>query len=283
MALTEARKELRRKHITATDATAILGLNPWRSAYDVFLSKTGALEEADETEVQHRGSRLESALLDEAQELYGPLIRNQFRVAADGILSATCDAIVVSTGNPVEVKTAGWSSSSEWGAEGTDEIPERVIVQCHVQLLVTERTTCHVIALLPGLEIKPYVVTLNEALGEVIKERAVAFWRDHVEAGIAPADCVASLEVLRLVRRTPETTVAFGEAESALVKHWQEFVAAESLARKLKELAQAKVIAALGNAEAGSFRDGVVTYLNQTRRAFTVPEATFRVLRVKKS
>lgn len=284
MALTEARKELRAKHITATDMTAILGLSPWRTGADVFLDKTGQLDETPENEAMHRGSRLEVALLDEAEERLGAIRRNAFRVCSDcSVLSATLDAVVNETGDVVECKTVG-ANMEAWGAPGTDEVPEMVIVQTHVQMLCAEAKQAHVVALLggfKGLAIEFYLVPFNEALAAVIKERAVKFWRDHVEAGVPPTDCVPSIEVLKLLRRQPAKVVQFGEAEAALVKQYQEFGAAESLAKKLKEGVKAQVINALGDAEGAEFAGGVVTYMAHPVKAFTVAASVRRELRIK--
>jgi len=42
MALTTEQREIRRRYLGSSDIAAIFGMSPWKSAYDVWLEKTGS-------------------------------------------------------------------------------------------------------------------------------------------------------------------------------------------------------------------------------------------------
>ncbi len=45
MPITNRQRKLRQDHIGSSDMAAILGVDPWRTAYDVWLEKTGSRSE----------------------------------------------------------------------------------------------------------------------------------------------------------------------------------------------------------------------------------------------
>ena len=56
----------RRKRLGATDVSAILGLNPYKTAYEVWLDKRNMLEPWNGNAATSLGLMLEPAILDEA-------------------------------------------------------------------------------------------------------------------------------------------------------------------------------------------------------------------------
>jgi len=109
MPITDKQKELRKKHIGASESAAILGLSPYKTPYDVWLLKTGKVESpASVGEAGDIGNMIEDGLLDYgASELGVRILKNQFRVHTNGILSATHDALVVDVMEGMEAKTSG--------------------------------------------------------------------------------------------------------------------------------------------------------------------------------
>ena len=63
MPITEAQRERRKKHLGSTDLPAILGVDPWRNAYDVWLEKTDKLEKGKEKNYQGAGHLFEEGVL----------------------------------------------------------------------------------------------------------------------------------------------------------------------------------------------------------------------------
>jgi len=157
MPITEKQRQRRRNHIGASDMAAIMGLSPWRTPYDVWAEKTGRLvDEADpDNEVMALGTLLETGVLDFAGSVLGPIRRNQFRKHPSLPIGGHLDAIRVGTNEPVEAKTAGLLGPlrEPWGDEGTDHVPDRILIQVHTQCLAlapVEVERAYVAALLGG-------------------------------------------------------------------------------------------------------------------------------------
>ena len=140
MPITAQQREERKAWLGSSDMAAIMGLDPWRTPADVWAEKTGRLEQQEETSVMRRGNLLEGAILNFAEQELGKLTRNVRSTVPELHLAANTDA-VADYGDPqnrlpVEAKSVGlWGDAGDdWGQEGTDEVPERVIVQCHVHM-----------------------------------------------------------------------------------------------------------------------------------------------------
>lgn len=279
MPITEKQLEARKKRIGSSDMASILGLSPYQTAYDVWAVKTGRMPNSEGNDATLAGTRFEPGVLDYAEDVLGKLIRNQYRSAKDVPIGANIDALVVSTGEPVEAKTAGLLAplQEHWGQPDTDEVPDRVIIQAHVHLLCTEQELCHIAAFLGGRGFVPFRVHRDETVIEVIKETALKFW-EHVETDTPPDNSLPTATTIKKMRRTPETVVP---VDTALVKHWLELKAAKSDITKEFEAAQITMLAQIGDAEAGECDLGLLTYFEQERKEYTVAASKYRVARFK--
>jgi putative phage-type endonuclease len=286
MPATTTQLEQRRSRIGSSDMAAILGLDTYRNAYDVWLEKTGKLDPEKESDNDPRaaGKILEPAILTFGEQWLGPITRNQFRSARDkGLpIGALVDAIVNESGAPVEAKTSGLYgfTNDVWGDEGTDQVPDRVIIQSHVHMLCTDAEVCYVPVFIAFRGFVKFIVPRDAAIIDVISNEARRFWDDHVLADTPPSNLTPNLAVVKRIRREPSKTV---EIPQELVDQWLGAKAEKSAAEKIEKAHLAEVLAALGDAEAGTCATGQVTYFEQTRKEFISPESTFRVARFKKA
>lgn len=285
MPITAEQRELRKKHLGSSDIPAMLGLSPYKSAYDLWLEKTGKLIEADnETPAMRAGTRFENGVLDDAEEQLGELRRNVWLCKRGGAapIASNIDAVVLKTGDPVEAKTAGLFGplTEWWGQEGTDQVPDRVIAQCQVHLLVTEAEVCHVPTFLGGRGFAMFEIPRNVKIINAIIDAAEHFWQEHVLRNVEPHGSRASLEVVKLIKREPQKVTTI---EPELVEAWLETRDVASEAQKVADQAKADVLAALGDAEAAMAGPmGAITYYETKRKGYTVEPTTFRTLRHRK-
>lgn len=283
MPITEYAKERRKDYIGASDMPAILGLDRYKSPWDVWAEKTGKVTNNYQPgEAAEAGNIFEAGVLDWASTQLGKLIRNQFRVCHNlPILASNCDALMVDSGNPVDAKTAGLFRplTEEWGEAGTDQVPERIIVQMTVQMLCTKTELSHIAAFLGGRGFNLYAIELDKELADMIMEEAGTFWNEHVIKDIPPIDCSPSMDTIRRIRREPESIV---DIDEAYVAGWLEARQAAKEATEAEEAAKTALLAQLGTAEAGRSAAGTVLYKEQKRASYTVAESTYRVLRVQK-
>lgn len=266
MPITATQVEQRRSRIGSSDMAAILGLDPRRNAYDVWLEKTGKLEDQIANSAMYAGTMFEDGVLQFAENELGKIIRNQYRSAKDrGIpLGANIDALLVNGNVPIEAKTAGLFGPvhETWGEPGTDEIPDRVIIQATVHMICSMSDLCHIAAFIGGRGFQLFVVQKDPTIAEVVTETAVQFWENHVLADIPPNDTLPQATSIKRIRREPETTVLLADA---LVNDW--LAAKENLkaAETVKSEAERAMLTALGTAEGGVTSNGLLTYFSQSR------------------
>ncbi len=266
--LTKEQREQRKSCIGSSDMSAILGLDPFKNAADVYLEKTGKLKEQTESKVMKRGNYLEPAILNYAEDVLGNLARSCFFKAPGGLpMASNTDAMVIETEYPVEAKSVGLFVGEVWGEEGSDVMPDRVIIQCHVHMICTDSDFCHVPVYLSVREFVMFGVELREKIKMVIIEKAVRFWGYNVVGDNPPEDTIPSAEVMKRIRREPKTIIDIPPDCAPLVTEWQEAKAAFKLAEKAKDEARSRVVNLLGTSEAGLLPNGdMVTYYSQSRR-----------------
>ena len=273
--------ERRKRYIGASEVAAILGLDPYRTKWDIWADKTGRLEESKTSEAATIGSVFEVGILRLAEQQLGKLTLNQWRVLQGTHLSATDDAIVRETGRPVEAKFRGIYKfpGGEWGEASTDQVPDDVIAQGQTQLLCTDSDLCHVAAFLTGRGFEMFVVPLDKELGETIIEAVERFWNDHIVKDIPPEESQPSASVIKRIRREPKSVI---DISAEIVEIRQARNEELKTATAAFDLANNTLKASLGTAEAGKFDGGMVTFLEQARKGYVVKEGKFRVLRIKR-
>ena len=288
---TQRQLDNRKSHLGASDISSILGLNPYKSAYDVFLEKTGKVDTSFDTPVSRLGQELEQAILNIAEKDLGKLTRNQYRsVKGEGIpIGSLCDSILDATGEPVEAKSTGIVNrvmGEQWGEAGTDDVPHRVIIQAETQILCTGADICYVPALIGGRGYCMFIIKKDDEIISIITEKAIAFWNNNILKDMPPENVYPSMTFLKKIKREAKKTVDIAEE---LVHRW--LVAKEDLklSEKLKEEAEVKLLTDLGVAEAGNCPQGLVTYFTQSRKPKICPKCStvvsegceFPVLRFK--
>ncbi len=183
--ITEKQRQKRRNYLGSSDAAAIVGVDPYRSADDVYASKTLEMPDQELSDAARIGNYFESGVLDWFEDETGlKLIRNQFRVHKNRIMAANIDSIVKGKKELVEAKTAGMlgyfnkTRRAKWGENGTDQIPEHYIVQCQHQLAVTGYEIAWVPVYLGGIGFVLYKITRNQELIGLIEKLEVKFWKE---------------------------------------------------------------------------------------------------------
>lgn len=256
MALTIEQLQERRNWIGSSDVSALLGVDKYRNIGDLFLEKTGKVEVNQTTNLAADfGDRLEPVMCEWVGERLGEeVIRGEHRQSEDGILRAQLDGWIPSLGETVEVKTSGLlnprfhAEREGWGADGTDEVPFRVVAQVQFALMLAGAPRGHVAAFLGGgVGPRHYVIEAMPELQEEIERRARAFWTEHVLTGVQPEE-IPSVDTLKWVIRVPEK-VAYLDFDSNLADDWMEVKTNEKAAKEAVAEVQARVLHALGDAE----------------------------------
>lgn len=260
MGLTPEQLVRRRKHLGSSDMAAVLGLDPYRTRYDVWLEKTEKLEDEPEkdTEPQKRGKFLEHALLDYIEYELGSVNRTAMEILhPNNIILDHPDGKLIADNRPIEAKSVGMYTKEQWGQPGTDEVPDRVVIQCQVHIDCCNADYCYIPVYLPIKEFQTYGVVRDEEIINVIRETSEEFWSINVKKDIPP-EVSPSLSYAKRIRRTPD--IIDMTVPDEIVSAKLEADKALSLAKKAQEQANADILAAMGQAEIAKFNDGTVTY-----------------------
>lgn len=290
MSLTPEHLERRKKYLTASDLPAIFGMSSFKNAADVWLEKTLPTTPDDSSEAAEFGNDCEDALCRfAARKLGKKIIRNQWRVAENGIMAATLDAISDDGEDCVEAKSSGiynpFADLSEWGEQGTDAVPMRVLVQCYGQFIsCPSLKRVNVPALLAGRSGPQwYVLNRDEVLCADLEEAALKWWNDYVVPRKSPPIPPGpSMETITRVIRTTGKEVVIPDE---LVKDWREKDAVAKAANDAATIARELVATELARqeAEVGICSLGKVTHKMQSRAEYHVEASSFRVLRFTKA
>jgi len=222
--LTPKQLEQRRKGITATDASAIVGENPWRRPIDVYLSKKG-IDQPRSAESEERaltGSILEEGLaqryvlkakpadrdwriFEPKQTLVNPQMpwvmatpdRFVFDMPAGQgdelgkvAMKHASRAYPAECSHLLECKLVGrpvqhWDLRSADSAD-EDRLPVYVYVQVQWQAIVTGVQRVDVAALLNGTGFRVFHVPVNHEYCKNLLDICYKFMVDHVLADVAP-------------------------------------------------------------------------------------------------
>lgn len=297
MSITERQRIQRQKFIGSSDMPAVMGVDPYRSAADIFWAKSGrmSLTEEEISDPAQAGNYLESSILQWGSDQLGVKIRrNQRRVK--GVFAANLDAIVVGRPEALEAKTSGlynpFFEADDWGDMGTSDVPARVLIQAHHQMYAADLERVWVPALISGKGLMLYRLERQEDLIEEMVEVGEKFW-ECVQNGTPPENSTPGFETLKKLFREPHVEA---EVDDELFQNFVELKAAAAAAKKAADEAQKALIASLETAERGVCSFGSLTYLEQTQKRVDTQklrqlhpeiaeelskEVTFRVLRTK--
>ena len=182
--------EERKKYITGTDASAIMGLSPWANPLTVYLDKKGLGEPVVENEAMRWGLRLENTILQAYADTMCCKLIN-----VDGYdlktndeyprLACSLDGWNADLKIPVDAKNIRYCDGSKWGENGSEEIPHYYKVQLHVQMMIMNARMAHLAVLFSGQDFRIYQVNYDEELAKAINDSAEAFWARYMSDGSA--------------------------------------------------------------------------------------------------
>lgn len=181
MTFTNKQLEQRKKGIGASEAAAILGMNPFVSPLDIWLVKKG-LKVVEENEAMKRGQKFEPIIAEMYQEATGlELIKSDTIYHPKyQILYATPDRIIKGQKKGLEIKNVGMNMADGWGEEGTDEIPQYHLIQCIMCMAMTDYPEWDASPLIGGEDFRIYHIDRDIELENSIIERLLKWWETYI-------------------------------------------------------------------------------------------------------
>lgn len=270
--------QARLQGIGGSDAAAVCGLSPWKSAFDVWLEKTGQVEPPDLSEdpAVRAGIALEDVVAQYFAEDYGrfhglsPMkLRRRHQTLRHPRypwMIAHLDREIVGWSSLLECKTAStFFNKDEWGPTGTDLVPQHYYIQVAHYLAVTGKKEGFLAVLFGGREFRWYLIRRDEEIINALVSRERDFW-ECVEAKREPAIDFTHPRALETLKRLyPGTNGAELTFEEDNPEH-ADVVAAHGLyqlaalhkrtADKRLDEAKARLLEAMGEAAVAHMPDG---------------------------
>ena len=211
----------RKNYLGGTDLAAIAGLNPYRTALDVYLDKTSDDIAENTNSAMHWGTLLEEVIAKEYAQVTGYDVEiepNTIYHPEYKFLGANIDRWADNKRRILECKTASFLKAKEWGDLGTDQIPESYLIQNATYSAVCNIPVVDTAVLIGGQDFRIYTYNRNKELEDKIIKIGVNFWRNHIEKRIPPK-CVSTRDTFNLF---PQSNYHEILAEDNIMEKWEE-------------------------------------------------------------
>ena len=172
--------------ITGTDAGAILGVNPYRSAFQVYCDKNSDTIENIDNEAMRQGRDLEDYVAQRFTEATGLKVRRAnaiYQSEEHPLLLADFDRLIVGQKAGLECKTVSPFSADKW-ADG--KIPAHYMAQVNHYLAVSGFDCWYIAALIFGKELVIHKITTDKEVLNNLIAKEEHFWKYNVMPEIPP-------------------------------------------------------------------------------------------------
>ena len=176
----------RKKGIGGSDAGAVCGVNPYRSAMQVYQDKVSEETEEIDNEAMRQGREFEDYVARRFMEASGKKVRRanaMFYDEAHPFMLADVDRLVVGENAGLECKTASPFMADKW-EDG--KVPLSYQIQCCHYMAVMNADAWYIAVLIYGREFKFYRIERDEQMLSDLIRIEQDFWENHVEKGILP-------------------------------------------------------------------------------------------------
>lgn len=177
----------RQQGIGGSDAGAILGVNRWRTPFQVYIDKTQEINEpSEQSEAAYWGTELEDLVAREFSKRTGKKVRRRNAILQSikyPFMTANLDREIVGEKALLECKTVNTFGAKEWDSE---EIPASYLVQVMHYLAVTEYEKAFIAVLIGGQKFLYKEVDRDEELIEMIVSAEKDFWENCIVKKVSP-------------------------------------------------------------------------------------------------
>ena len=265
--------------IGGSDAAVIMGMNSYKSPYQLWMEKTGQVEPPDLSGNQYVywGTKNEANIADWFQEETGKKVKRLGTLQSREypFMLANVDRTVIGENAGLEIKTAGVSQAKKWKG---DEIPDAYYCQCLHYLAVTGAARWYIAVLIGGNEALYKTVERNEEDIKALIQAEADFWH-LVETNTPPpvdgsASCAAALST-QYKGGDPNYTILLPSDADGVIESLKNDRAIMDALRKQITEKENRLKALLGNAEEGTTDHYRVLWKTQAGRP-SVPLAKIK-------
>ncbi len=261
--------EWRRKGIGGSDAPAIIGLDRYRSAFDVYADKLGLKQEQPDNEAMRQGRDLEEYVASRFCEYTGKKVRRRNAILQHPEypwMIADIDRWVVGENAGFEAKTTSVLNRAKF-SQG--EFPPNYYVQCMHYMAVTGAERWYLAVLVLNKSFHVFTIERDEAEIQALIAAEKDFWENHVLKQIPPAPdgSEATSEVIKQLfpeAKEREEVALFGYEDK--IEQYLQLDAQLKELEKQKDAIKQELQLALSDAEIGRAQGYIVEWKNQVRQ-----------------
>lgn len=256
--------------IGGSDASAVLGLNRWRSVLGVWCEKTGQVvpEDISGKLPVRFGIKAEEIVAEFFCEQTGKKVRRKRETVFHKeypFLSANLDRIVEGEDAILECKTASARKADEWADGAT---PIEYEIQCNHYLAVTGKKKCYLAVMIGNEDFQIREFVRDEVVLSELVRKEVSFWNTFVVPKVMPAQvsCADSEILLSLYPQAKAPAIDLAPEMDAILERIEAMKEdKKSLDGQIKQ-AENEVKLKLGDAEVGKTSRYRVSWKNQVSK-----------------
>lgn len=251
----------RQRDVTSTESAALFGMSPYTTAFELWHRKrSGTAPEFKVNDRMRWGNRLEAAIAHGIAEEQGWEIKplKEYMRDPDARMGSSFDFVITNLGEPVhlEIKNVDYLAFRDGWIEhddGSMEAPEHIEMQVQHQMAVSGFKRAYIGAFVGGNRGVVIERERDEDVIKAIRAKVAAFWKT-VDAGeepepVMPDDADAVIRLNQYAEPGKILDASNDEEIARLVTEYREAAAAEKNACEDKEVAKARLLEAIGDAE----------------------------------
>ncbi|MFJ6210561.1 YqaJ viral recombinase family protein [Lysinibacillus sp. NPDC092081] len=255
--------QLRKSGIGGSDASAILGFNRWKSAFQLYIEKTSDIIDESDSEAAYWGNVLEDVVAREFAKRTGKKIRKINRMLRHPnhyFMTANLDRDVVGEKAFLECKTASEYLKDSWNGE---DVPAAYLCQLQHYLAVTGYEKAYIAVLIGGNKFVWKEVARDDEFIELMIQHEKEFWENHVLANEPPVIDGSTSATELLAKMYPQddgSAIMLDEQSNTLIEAIESIKVEEKQLEKQRKEYENQLKMTLGEAAEGHSNRFKVSY-----------------------
>ncbi len=228
--------QVRKGGIGGSDIGAIIGVNKWSSAFNVYIDKTtDHNNDLSDNEAVYWGTALEEIVAKEFEVRTGKKVRRLNAILQSTetpFAYANVDRMICGESAGLECKTTNAFNSAEWK---DDEVPASYILQCQWYMYVTGCDKWYIACLIGGQRFAYKVIEREDEIIKSLIDVAYNFWENNVFKKIPP-DVDGTLACTEYIKEAfPEDIGSEIPMTDDIVKFAKRLTEVKTLVKQLKD------------------------------------------------
>lgn len=260
--------EIRKTGIGGSDASAILGLNPYYSPFDVYADKIGVRPPVVDNEAMRQGRDLEEYVAKRFTESHGKKVRRINAILQHEehkFLIGNVDRVLVGEDAGLECKTTSVLNKSKFAL---GEYPTNYYAQCVHYMALTGAARWYLAVLVLNKGFHVFEIERDEDEIYALIQAEKDFWEHNVLSRIPPApdgnESTGETIKAMFPRGERDTVPIFGQ--EGIIASYLELDSTVKELEKQRDAFKQSLQISLGDAEIGKAHGYTVEWKNQTRQ-----------------